>query len=87
MRSLSRPLALAAVLGSALAATGCAAGGPYLRMPYGLLGLVILIADIWAIIEIVQSGKSTGNKVLWILLILFFPLIGVILYFLLGRGR
>lgn len=87
MSRLSRPLALAAALGAVLAATGCAPSGPYVRMPYSLVGIVVLIADIWAIIEIIQSGKSTGNKLLWILLILFFPIVGVILYFLLGRGR
>ena len=29
----------------------------------GLLGLLILIADVWAVINVVQSGASTGAKV------------------------
>ena len=52
----------------------------------GLFGLIILILDIWAIVKIVQSRKSTGAKVLWILLILFLPVFGLILWLLFGRG-
>jgi hypothetical protein len=53
----------------------------------GIFGLLILIADIWAIVSVVQSGASTGNKVLWIVLILLLPVLGLILWLLLGpRG-
>ena len=31
----------------------------------GIFGLVILILDVWAIVNIAQSGASTGHKVLW----------------------
>ncbi len=50
----------------------------------GLLGLLILIADIWAIISVVQSPAGMVNKVLWIVLILILPILGLILWFLLG---
>ncbi len=50
----------------------------------GLLGLLILIADIWAIISVMRSPVGIGNKVLWIVLILILPLLGLILWFLLG---
>ncbi|MFN2329942.1 MAG: PLDc N-terminal domain-containing protein [Chromatocurvus sp.] len=54
----------------------------------GLFGLILLILDIWAIIKTVQSGASTGSKVLWIVLILLLPLLGLILWFFLGpRGN
>ena len=54
----------------------------------GLIGLLILAADIWAIVSVVQSAASTGKKVLWILLILVLPVLGLILWFLLGpRGK
>ena len=52
---------------------------------YSLLGLIHLILWIIAAIEILKSGKSAGNKLLWILAILFLPLIGLILYYLIGR--
>lgn len=50
----------------------------------GLLGLIVLILDIYAIVGTVQSGASTGNKVLWIVIILLMPVIGFVLWFLLG---
>ena len=48
----------------------------------GLLGLLILIADIWAIIKTVESGAGTGAKVLWVVLILVLPVLGLILWLL-----
>lgn len=50
----------------------------------GILGLLILAADVWAIVNIVQGGSTTGQKVLWILLILILPVVGLILWLLLG---
>jgi len=53
----------------------------------GLWGLLILAADIWAIINIFQSPETNGKKVLWTLLVLLLPVLGVILWFFLGpRG-
>ena len=53
----------------------------------GLMGLVILIADIYAIIQVLGSGASTGTKLLWILLILFLPVVGLIIWLLAGPGN
>jgi hypothetical protein len=53
----------------------------------GLLGLLILIGDIFAIVNIAQSSASNGKKALWIVLVLLLPLLGLILWFFLGpRG-
>ena len=53
-------------------------------MEYGILGLIILIADIYAVIKTWQSGASTGAKLLWTLLILLLPVVGVIIWFIAG---
>lgn len=50
----------------------------------GLLGLILLILDIWAIVKTIDSGASTGTKVLWVVVILVLPLLGLILWFLFG---
>ena len=50
----------------------------------GILGLLILAIDVWAIVTIIQSGTPTAQKVLWIVLILLLPVVGMILWFLLG---
>jgi hypothetical protein len=53
----------------------------------GLLGLLILIGDVWAIINIFQSSASNEKKLLWTVVVLLLPLLGLILWFFLGpRG-
>ena len=52
-----------------------------------VLGIVILVLDILAIIGCAQSTLETGKKILWIVLILILPLVGLILYYLVGRGK
>ncbi|MFC3230169.1 PLDc N-terminal domain-containing protein [Marinibaculum pumilum] len=53
----------------------------------GLFGLILLALDVYACVRIVQSEAATIWKVLWILLILIFPLLGFILWLLLGPTR
>ncbi|WP_372592400.1 PLD nuclease N-terminal domain-containing protein [Guyparkeria sp.] len=56
-----------------------------LEAPFGgLLGLIILILDIYAIIKVVQSGASAGMKALWIVIILLLPVLGLIIWALFG---
>ena len=50
----------------------------------GLFGLLILIANIWAILNIAQSSVDTGPKVAWIIAILLLPVIGFIIWWLIG---
>lgn len=50
----------------------------------GILGLIVLIADVWAIVNILQSTVDTGKKVLWIVVVLVLPILGVILWYFLG---
>jgi hypothetical protein len=51
----------------------------------GIVGLIILVLDIWAILTIIQGRGATNKKVLWIVLILVLPVIGLILWLLMGR--
>ncbi|GLQ15953.1 PLDc N-terminal domain-containing protein [Maritalea porphyrae] len=51
----------------------------------GLLGLIVLVLDIWAIIKIIQSGTTALTKALWIVVILVLPVVGLILWYMLGR--
>jgi hypothetical protein len=50
----------------------------------GLWGLIVLIADVWALINILQSGADTGTKVLWVVLVIFLPVLGFILWYFIG---
>ncbi len=50
----------------------------------GIVGLLVLALDIWAILNTLSAPATPGSRLLWILLILVLPVIGVILWFLLG---
>lgn len=50
----------------------------------GLLGLLVLILDVYAIVKTVQSHATTGTKVAWIVVILLLPVLGLILWLLFG---
>jgi hypothetical protein len=50
----------------------------------GLGGIILLALDIWALISVVGSNAGTGAKVIWILAILFLPLVGFIAWLIFG---
>lgn len=50
----------------------------------GLFGLLVLIADVWAIVHIFQSDASTGPKVAWIVGVLIFPVVGFVVWLVAG---
>ncbi len=54
----------------------------------GIFGLLILALYIWAIISVVRSDSSTGKKALWVLLIVILPVLGLIIWGIMGpRGN
>ena len=53
----------------------------------GLIGLVVLIFDIIAILDIVKSKADSGKKILWVLLVIFLPLVGMVLYYAVGKKQ
>lgn len=80
----------AALLGmTTLLLTGCGGTnlGDYFKNAWslGCCGTIILILDLIALVEVFGSHRSTGSKVLWGLLIFFFPLGGLLIYYLFGR--
>ncbi len=53
-------------------------------MEYGLVGLLILIADVYAIMHTINGGRSPLEKLLWVLGILIFPVLGFIIWLIAG---
>ena len=51
----------------------------------GILGLIVLVLDIIAVVDTLKSSMDTGKKALWIILILVLPVVGMVLYFLIGK--
>ena len=54
---------------------------------FRLLGILVFVLDIIAIVSILKSSADSGTKLLWIVLVLLLPFLGMILYFLMGPGR
>jgi hypothetical protein len=52
-----------------------------------ILWLLVTILDIIAIVSILKSGADSGTKLLWIVVVVLLPVLGMILYFLMGPGR
>jgi len=54
----------------------------------GLLSLIVLILHVYAIVKTLQSGATTGTKVVWIVVLLLLWVVGFIFWLLLGpKGR
>jgi len=51
---------------------------------HSMWGLLILAGDIWAIVNILQSAVSNEKKLLWIIVVILLPLLGLILWYFLG---
>ncbi len=54
-------------------------------MEYSLLGTIVVVLDIIALVSILMGRDTVGHKVLWAILVLIFPVVGMILYYVLGR--
>jgi hypothetical protein len=50
----------------------------------GLWSILVLIADIWAIVNIFQSAASTERKVLWTVLVVLLPVLGFLIWLFAG---
>ena len=51
-----------------------------------LVGAVILLLDIFAIVSVLLGSSEVVRKLLWIAVILLLPIVGMVLYFLIGRS-
>lgn len=57
-------------------------------MEYGLLGIIILALDIYAIYQVLTSSASTLAKLVWTIVILALPVLGLLIWLFAGpRGR
>ena len=56
-------------------------------MFYGLVSLIEVLLVIWALVAILQSGVQPVEKLIWVLIILVLPLVGFLLWYLIGPGN
>ena len=50
----------------------------------GILAIACLAAWIWVLIDILKHDFTGPNKVVWLLLVIFLPFVGVICYYFIG---
>ena len=54
----------------------------------GLVGLVLFAFWLWMLIHAIgNKGLNDGERIVWVLVIIFLPLLGSILYFFIGRAK
>jgi hypothetical protein len=51
-----------------------------------VLGLLHFLVWVYAVVQILGSRAETGDKILWILVVLILPLLGLVLWLFLGPG-
>ena len=54
---------------------------------YSIWGLLVLVLDIIALVSLLKSNADSGTKILWVVVIVLLPVLGMVLYFLIGPGR
>lgn len=52
-----------------------------------IIGFIIFVLDIWAILNIFGSNADTGKKILWTLLIIILPLLGLLIWWFAGPKK
>lgn len=52
-----------------------------------LLAILILVIDIVAILDVLKRKTKIEMKIVWVLVIVLLPVLGPLLYFLIGRKR
>lgn len=91
---MARSLRTLPVLALGLLATGLAGCGPgnlvdgvSNPLSFGICGLIVIVLDVLALIELVNSGRSQGDKILWAIVIVVFPFVGLLGYYFFARGK
>jgi len=51
-----------------------------------LIGLIYLVLVVWAVVDIIKSTRTGEQKFIWIVVIIFFPVAGPVIYYLLSRN-
>jgi len=51
------------------------------------MAVVSIALEIYAIVDILKSNFSGNNKIAWLLAVIFLNLLGVLLYFMIGKNQ
>ena len=51
-----------------------------------IIGVIYLLLVIWAVTDILQSNRTGEQKFIWVAVIIFFPVAGPVIYYLISRN-
>lgn len=54
---------------------------------FGVIAVIPLMAWIWCIIDILKNEFTGYNKIIWLLVVILLPFVGMILYFFIGKNQ
>ncbi len=54
---------------------------------YGILCVIAFLFWLWMLVDVVLSRKPFLHTILWVILMFLLPLVGSIIYFLVGRSN
>jgi hypothetical protein len=52
----------------------------------GIWGIIHLVLVVYAALQIINSSADTVKKILWVVIVAVFPLVGLIVWFFIGPG-
>ncbi len=52
-----------------------------------LLGLFLFLLPVIALVDIIRNEFTGNNKLIWVLIVIFFNILGSILYFIMGKNQ
>ena len=52
-----------------------------------LIGLFLFVLPVIALVDIIRNEFTGNNKLIWVLIVIFFNILGSILYFLMGKNQ
>ena len=85
----TRLLSIGTLLTTSVLLMGCGGSSLLGRVSgfwrYGICSGLVVILDIIALVEVWGGNRTKGDKLLWSLLIVVFPIVGCLLYYFIGR--
>ncbi|XOV91431.1 MAG: PLDc N-terminal domain-containing protein [Bacteroidota bacterium] len=51
-----------------------------------IVGIIAVSLAIWAIIDVIRSSMNMNQRTLWIVIVIIFPIVGPLIYFLKGKA-
>lgn len=52
-----------------------------------IISLITVVLYVVALLQIVKSSATTGKKILWAIVVLLFPIIGAVIYLVVGAKK